>query len=247
MGRGKIDIRKIENVNSRQITFSKRRTGLLKKAHELAVLCEAEVAVIIFSNTGKLFEFSSSDMKRILSRYYECRGPIEVLTPAVNPEEPKEVDLLKLEMEKLTSKHRQLLGKDLTGMSVQELGALEQQLNEGLLSIKERKEKLLLQQLAQSKMLEKQAILKNEALLKQVEEFKGFFASTGQLAPLVINDTPMEKNDSESKGGSGSRETENSWLDDEIYDTTLTLWPTSSVCRKRKMSSGEASTSNTET
>lgn len=61
MGRGKIDIKKIENVNSRQITFSKRSIGLLKKAHELAVLCEAEVAVIIFSNMGKLFEFSSSE------------------------------------------------------------------------------------------------------------------------------------------------------------------------------------------
>ena len=60
MGRGKIEIKKIENANSRQVTFSKRRTGLLKKAQELAILCDAEVAVIIFSNTGKLFEFSSS-------------------------------------------------------------------------------------------------------------------------------------------------------------------------------------------
>lgn len=60
MGRGKIEIKRIENSNSRQVTFSKRRTGLLKKAQELAILCDAEVAVIIFSNTGKLFEFSSS-------------------------------------------------------------------------------------------------------------------------------------------------------------------------------------------
>lgn len=60
MGRGKIEIKKIENVNSRQVTFSKRRAGLFKKANELAVLCEAELAVIIFSNTGKLFDFASS-------------------------------------------------------------------------------------------------------------------------------------------------------------------------------------------
>jgi hypothetical protein len=60
MGRGKIEIKRIENANSRQVTFSKRRAGLLKKAQELAILCDAEVAVIIFSNTGKLFEFSSS-------------------------------------------------------------------------------------------------------------------------------------------------------------------------------------------
>ncbi|PRQ18274.1 putative transcription factor MADS-type1 family [Rosa chinensis] len=60
MGRGKIEIKKIENTNSRQVTFSKRRAGLLKKAQELAILCDAEVVVIVFSNTGKLFEFSSA-------------------------------------------------------------------------------------------------------------------------------------------------------------------------------------------
>jgi MADS-box transcription factor len=59
MGRGKIEIKKIENPTSRQVTFSKRRGGLMKKAHELSVLCDAEIAVIIFSSTGKLFEFSS--------------------------------------------------------------------------------------------------------------------------------------------------------------------------------------------
>lgn len=60
MGRGKIEIKKIENVNNRQVTFSKRRAGLLKKAKELAILCDAEVAVIIFSSTGKPYEFASS-------------------------------------------------------------------------------------------------------------------------------------------------------------------------------------------
>ena len=60
MGRGKVEIKKIENTTSRQVTFSKRRGGLLKKAHELAVLCDAEVALVIFSSTGKLFEYASS-------------------------------------------------------------------------------------------------------------------------------------------------------------------------------------------
>jgi MADS-box transcription factor len=60
MGRGKIEIKRIENPISRQVTFSKRHGGLLKKAHKIAVLCDAEVAFIIFSSTGKLFEFASS-------------------------------------------------------------------------------------------------------------------------------------------------------------------------------------------
>lgn len=53
-------IRRIDNSTSRQVTFSKRRSGLLKKAKELAILCDAEVGVLIFSSTGKLYDFASS-------------------------------------------------------------------------------------------------------------------------------------------------------------------------------------------
>ena len=60
MVRGKTQMRRIENPTSRQVTFSKRRSGLLKKAFELSVLCDAEVALIIFSPRGKLYEFASS-------------------------------------------------------------------------------------------------------------------------------------------------------------------------------------------
>lgn len=60
MGRGKIEIKRIENATSRQVTFSKRRVGLLKKARELSILCDAEVALIIFSTSGKLYEFASA-------------------------------------------------------------------------------------------------------------------------------------------------------------------------------------------
>jgi hypothetical protein len=60
MGRGKIEIKRIENPTSMQVTFSKCRGALLKKAHELVMLCDAEVAFIIFFNIGKLFKFASS-------------------------------------------------------------------------------------------------------------------------------------------------------------------------------------------
>lgn len=60
MAREKIEIQKIKNATARQVTFSKRRRGLFKKAEELAVLCDAEVALIVFSATGKLFEFAST-------------------------------------------------------------------------------------------------------------------------------------------------------------------------------------------
>uniref|UniRef100_A0A804K4H7 MADS-box domain-containing protein n=1 Tax=Musa acuminata subsp. malaccensis TaxID=214687 RepID=A0A804K4H7_MUSAM len=57
--RGRVELRRIENRISRQVRFSKRRGGLFKKAYELAVLCDAEVALVVFSPAGKLYEFSS--------------------------------------------------------------------------------------------------------------------------------------------------------------------------------------------
>ncbi|PHU17502.1 hypothetical protein BC332_13197 [Capsicum chinense] len=59
MGRGKVELRRTENKTNRQVTFSKRRGGLVKKAQQISVLCDAEVALIIFFHNAKLFEFSS--------------------------------------------------------------------------------------------------------------------------------------------------------------------------------------------
>ncbi|KAK4416408.1 MADS-box transcription factor ANR1 [Sesamum alatum] len=69
MGRGKIVIQRIDNSTNRQVTFSKRRSGLLKKAKELAILCDAEVGVIIFSSTGKLYEFSNTRFESLFPVY----------------------------------------------------------------------------------------------------------------------------------------------------------------------------------
>lgn len=61
MGRGKIEMKKIESAVSRHVTFCKRCAGLFKKARELAILCDAEVAIILFSSDGKISEFASSE------------------------------------------------------------------------------------------------------------------------------------------------------------------------------------------
>ncbi|GAB4853356.1 MADS-box transcription factor anr1, partial [Ancistrocladus abbreviatus] len=60
MRKGKIPIERIDNTASRQVTFTKRRKGLLKKAKELSVLCNVEVGLIIFSTSDKLYEYASS-------------------------------------------------------------------------------------------------------------------------------------------------------------------------------------------
>lgn len=59
MARGKVQLKRIENSVHRQVTFCKRRAGLLKKAKELSVLCDAEIGLVIFSAHGKLFELTT--------------------------------------------------------------------------------------------------------------------------------------------------------------------------------------------
>ncbi|WVY93312.1 hypothetical protein V8G54_032400 [Vigna mungo] len=73
MGRGKIAIRRIDNSTSRQVTFSKRRNGLLKKARELSILCDAEVGLMVFSSTGKLYDYASTSMKSVFERYNKLK------------------------------------------------------------------------------------------------------------------------------------------------------------------------------
>ncbi|KAE8655807.1 Floral homeotic protein AGAMOUS [Hibiscus syriacus] len=58
--RGKIEIKRIENTTNRQVTFCKRRNGLLKKTYELSVLCDAEVALVVFSSRGRLYEYANN-------------------------------------------------------------------------------------------------------------------------------------------------------------------------------------------
>ncbi|XP_060199369.1 agamous-like MADS-box protein AGL104 isoform X2 [Lycium barbarum] len=70
MGRVKLQIKKIENTTNRQVTFSKRRNGLIKKAYELSVLCDVDVALIMFSPSGRVSSFSGNkSIEDIMARY----------------------------------------------------------------------------------------------------------------------------------------------------------------------------------
>ncbi|PIA15186.1 SRF-like protein, partial [Coemansia reversa NRRL 1564] len=69
MGRKKIKIQTIKDERNRQVTFLKRKSGLLKKAYELSVLCDCEIAVVIFSSQNKLVQYASTNMDKVLMRY----------------------------------------------------------------------------------------------------------------------------------------------------------------------------------
>uniref|UniRef100_A0A674HCT6 Myocyte enhancer factor 2B n=1 Tax=Taeniopygia guttata TaxID=59729 RepID=A0A674HCT6_TAEGU len=80
MGRKKIQISRILDQRNRQVTFTKRKFGLMKKAYELSVLCDCEIALIIFNSTNRLFQYASSDMDKVLLKYTEYSEPHESRT-----------------------------------------------------------------------------------------------------------------------------------------------------------------------
>ncbi|XP_022734931.1 MADS-box protein AGL42-like [Durio zibethinus] len=158
MVRGKIQMKRIEKATSRQVTFSKRRNGLLKKAYELSVLCDAEVAVIIFSQKGRVYEFSSSDMQKTIERYHKYIKEAQT----DKPEMERYTRQLRLEAENMARKiellevsQRKLLGQSLGSCSVEELLEVESQLERSLRNIRARKGHLFKEQMEQLKAKER--------------------------------------------------------------------------------------------
>ncbi|XWS66327.1 hypothetical protein CRYUN_Cryun05aG0190100 [Craigia yunnanensis] len=226
MGRGKIEIKKIENLNSRQVTFSKRRNGLMKKARELSILCDAEVGVIIFSSTGKVYQWSSTSMEHTLLRYN--RGMAmdqsqEHPSDEQKPENSQPIDVITLKEEylRLRAAYMRLNGKELDGLSFKELQELENQLNEGIVSVKEQKEQNLLEQLKRSRLQEQKAILENETLRKQVEELRQKRSSN------LLEFNPLQKrfspNSSKADNDCPSEEDDDDNDDNDHSDTSLHL------------------------
>ncbi|GKV19868.1 hypothetical protein SLEP1_g30070 [Rubroshorea leprosula] len=149
MAREKIKIRKIDNVTARQVTFSKRRRGLFKKAEELSVLCDAEVALIIFSATGKLFEYASSNMKDILSRYNLHSSNINKLDqPSLELQLENSNQMLSKEVADKSHQLKQMRGEDLQGLSIEELQQLEKMLESGLTRVLETKGERILNEIS---------------------------------------------------------------------------------------------------
>lgn len=173
MAREKIKIKKIDNITARQVTFSKRRRGLLKKAQELAVLCDADVALIIFSATGKLFEYSSSSMQEILGKYklHSNNSLDKVDEPSLNLQlvESDEVRFCK-EIADKSRELRQLQGQDLQGLAIDELEHLETLLQGGLSRVLKAKDERFGNEISSlqekgAKLLEENKLLKQQMMM----------------------------------------------------------------------------------
>ncbi|XP_050386105.1 agamous-like MADS-box protein MADS3 [Argentina anserina] len=157
MGRGRVELKRIENKINRQVTFSKRRNGLLKKAYELSVLCDAEVALIIFSSRGKLYEFASSGMTQTLERYQRSNYSSHDNTIKRETEcWYEEVSKLRAKYDSLLRTQRHLLGEDLGPLSVKELQNLEKQLEGALTQARQRKTQIMIEQMEHLRKKERQ-------------------------------------------------------------------------------------------
>ncbi|KAJ0078037.1 hypothetical protein Patl1_37293 [Pistacia atlantica] len=118
-GRQKIEIKKLENKNSLQVTFSKRRSGLFSKAMELSVLCGAEVGMVVFSPNGKIYLLGHPNFETVLNRF-------------LNEDEQYEQALKELEREKVRSKKieqennmNEIMGRNWWEQSVEEMSLEE--------------------------------------------------------------------------------------------------------------------------
>lgn len=171
MVRGKTQMKRIENATSRQVTFSKRRNGLLKKAFELSVLCDAEVALIIFSPRGKLYEFSSCCINDTIERYQKKTKDIGINSKIVEEDHSQHAKeeafnmIKRLEFLEVTK--RKLLGDGLDPCPIDELQQLENQLERSLSRIRARKNQLFREQIEKLKEKEKILIEENMKLREQ--------------------------------------------------------------------------------
>nr|AJW29050.1 SVP-like MADS-box protein [Pyrus pyrifolia] len=173
MAREKIQIKKIDNATARQVTLSKRRRGLFKKAEELSVLCDADIALIIFSSTGKLFEYASASMEEILERHNLHSKNLDKLEqPSLELQLVENSNYSRLSKEIAAKSHqlRQMRGEEIQGLSLEELQQLEKLLEAGLGGVVEKKSEKIMKEINDLQRNAMQLTEENERLRQQVVE-----------------------------------------------------------------------------
>ncbi|KAM3197304.1 hypothetical protein ACQJBY_072771 [Aegilops geniculata] len=166
MGRGRTEMKKIHNDVSRRATFGKRRRGLQKKAHELAVLCGVDLGLLVFDDdgAGKLFDYCApnTSWSELIERYesitkhqFQFQGQgIQSDTSYEDDDQQPLADIiagLRREHDRLEASVRRQTGEDLpSAATAAELDDLEQRLECVLGKVREVKDKLLEQQLDES-------------------------------------------------------------------------------------------------
>nr|AAV65498.1 MPF1 [Physalis pubescens] len=171
MVRQKIQIKKIDNLTARQVTFSKRRRGLFKKAQELSTLCDADIGLIVFSATGKLFEYSSSSMMQLIEKHKmhseRDMDSLEQLQSSNLQSEKKTHAMLSREFVDKNRELRQLHGEELQGLGLEELMKLEKLVEGGISRVLKIKGDKYMREISSLKKKEAQLQEENSQLIHQ--------------------------------------------------------------------------------
>ncbi|XP_057993885.1 agamous-like MADS-box protein AGL12 isoform X2 [Hevea brasiliensis] len=185
MARGKVQMKRIENPVHRQVTFCKRRSGLLKKAKELSVLCDAEIGVFIFSSHGKFYDLATNgSMQGLIEKYMKVTGgslqPDEQAKESTQPlvrvinicDAKEEINMLKKEIEILQKGLRYLVGGGAAHaqMTMDELLILEKNLEIWICHIRSTKMEIMSKEI--QLLRNKEGVLKaaNQYLQDKIEE-----------------------------------------------------------------------------
>lgn len=211
MVRGKTEMKRIENATSRQVTFSKRRNGLLKKAFELSVLCDAEVALVIFSPRSKLYEFSSSSIAATIERYQRRIKEIgNNHKRNDNSQQARdETSGLTKKIEQLEISKRKLLGEGIDACSIEELQQLENQLDRSLSRIRAKKYQLLREEIEKLKAEERNLVKENKDLK---EKWLGMGTATIASSQSTLSSSEVNIDDNMEVETQSSRASESKTL-----------------------------------
>ncbi|BFG41250.1 hypothetical protein CerSpe_275240 [Prunus speciosa] len=172
MTRRKIQIKKIDNTTARQVTFSKRRRGLFKKAQELSTLCDAEIALVVFSATGKLFEYTSSSVQQVIERHGLLSSNFDKLNqPSLDLQlESSTSAALSKEIAENTHELRKLMGEELQELNMKELQELEKLLGSGLKRVRDAKGEIVLKEITSLKWKGYQLMQENKQLKQMANQ-----------------------------------------------------------------------------
>ncbi|KAL1539235.1 agamous-like MADS-box protein AGL27 [Salvia divinorum] len=182
MGRRKLKIERIEDKSSRQVTFSKRRNGLFKKAKELSVLCDLDIALIIYSSPGKLYHYCSThSIGKILQRYQNYQAETDA-----GPSTQKAGYSRFLKCEELLQIVDRKLGDEhsFDDLTVTDFIHLQKQFETALIQTRETKTRLLLNSI--SSLEEKEKLLEEENMVLQGK----IDASKRKRAAIDLNAIP---------------------------------------------------------
>ncbi|CAK7327830.1 unnamed protein product [Dovyalis caffra] len=188
MARGKVQMKRIENHVHRQVTFCKRRAGLLKKARELSVLCDAEIGVFIFSAHGKLYDLATKgNMQGLIERYMKSSRGVQP-EPAALETQPdldakEEIIMLKQEIEILQKGLRYMFGGGAAEMTMDELLVLEKHLETWIYQIRSTKMEIMLKEIQLLRSKEGMLKAANQYLQDKVEEN----IQIANFAPVTTN------------------------------------------------------------